>query len=320
MSRLADAGVALPRLGLGTAAIGGLHGPVSHDDAAAALGAAWRAGIRFYDTAPLYGRGLGETRTGALLRPQPRDAFVLSSKVGWRIRPDGTLALDYSRTGTIRSVEESLGRLGVDHLDIALVHDIDPYNHRDNYPARLREVLADALPALAELKRNGRIRAFGIGVNDPEVCLQVLADADLDCILLAGRYTLLDASAAAALFPECLRRATDVIVGAPFNTGLLAKGSRSTGRYHHDAPSEAILRRVRALEGACERHGVPLAAAALHFPVRHPAVAAVLPGPRSARQVEEVAAAATLAVPDALWDDLGAIVGPTMGRSREECA
>lgn len=320
MSRLTDAGIPLPRLGLGTAAIGGLHGPISDDDAAAALGAAWRAGIRFYDTAPLYGRGLGETRTGALLRGQPRDTFVLSSKVGWLVTSEGAPTLDYSRGGTIRSVEDSLTRLGVDRLDIALVHDIDPYNHHEAYPARLREVLAGALPALADLKRDGMIRAVGIGVNDPDVCLQILAEAELDCILLAGRYTLLDASAARSLFPECLRGSTDVIVGAPFNTGLLAKGSRSAGRFHHDAPSEDVLRRVRSLESVCERHGVPLAAAALQFPVRHPAVAAVLPGPRSARQVEEVAAAAKIEVPDTLWDDLAGLGIPSLSRSREEYA
>ena len=317
MGRLAAAGIRLPSLGLGTAALGGLHGPVTKSDAAAALETAWEAGIRFYDTAPLYGRGLGELRTGTALRERARDSVVLSTKVGWRMHPlhrqDGApagalpfgLACDYSRDGTLRSVEDSLTRLGLARIDIALVHDVDPYNHGDAYPQRRREVLDGALPALRQLQAEGVVGAVGIGVNDPAVCLDILRLAELDCILLAGRYTLLDGSAAETLLPECLRCGIDIIVGAPFNTGILARGSVHGARYHHRAADPDIVARVVAIEAICERHGVALPAAALRFPLRHPAVVSVLPGPRSAAQVREIAVHAAAVIPDAFWHDLG---------------
>ena len=233
---LGESGVHLPTLGFGGATIGNLHGPVSTAQAAQTLHAAWQEGLRYFDTAPLYGRGLGELRVGHALRDRPRDAFVLSTKVGWRVQPlsrparhDGAtgalpvaLHIDYSRDGTFRSVEDSLLRLGIDGIDIAFVHDVDSYNHGDAYPTRLREVLEGALPALHELRRQGVLGAIGVGVNDCGVCLDILRAAEVDAFLLAGRYTLLDRSAATELLPKCLQRGVGVVLGAPFNTGALA--------------------------------------------------------------------------------------------------
>jgi D-threo-aldose 1-dehydrogenase len=315
---LSRANLLVPSLGLGGAALGGMHGAVTEAEAASALKAAWDSGIRYYDTAPLYGRGLGELRTGAALRDRPRQSFTLSTKVGWRMRPlakdqpapaPGNLpfrcTIDYSFDGTLRSIEDSLVRLGLDFVDMAFVHDVDPYNHGEAYRTRFAEVVDGALPALARLRDEGVVRAIGVGVNSCGVCLDFLATAELDCLLLAGRYSLLDRQAELALLPECERRGVGVIVGAPFNTGILAKGRGGKFNHHAEAPPE-VLARVDAMAAACDAHGVSLMAAALQFPLRHPAVLSVLPGPRSEQQLKGVALAAAEVIPDTLWDELTA--------------
>jgi len=315
---LGRSGIELPVLGLGGATIGNLHGPVSAADAAQVLDAAWQHGLRYFDTAPLYGRGLGELRVGQALRARPRDQFVLSTKVGWRFQPlarqaapAGSLPFaarcDYSREGTLRSLEDSLLRLGLDRIDIAFVHDVDPYNHGEAYPERLREVLDGALPTLYELRRQGVVRAVGVGVNDRGVCLDILRATEVDAFLLAGRYTLLDRRASDELLPLCRERGVGVVLGAPFNTGVLAAGSgpaASAARFNHGPVAPDVAARVQAMSRACARHGTSLMAAALNFPLTDPAVAAVLPGPRSAAQLEQIAAAFAEPVPDALWREL----------------
>ncbi len=305
----------MPPLGLGGAAIGNLHGAVAPEVAQGVLAGAWSGGVRYFDTAPLYGRGLGELRIGAALREHPRDSFVLSSKVGWRTAPlqrdaaapaalPFSLHCDYSREGTLRSVEDSLQRLGLERLDAVFVHDVDPYNHGEAYPAKLRAVLEGALPALHELRRAGLVRAVGVAVNSVEVCQDVLREATVDAFLLAGRYTLLDRSAGELLLPECARRGVGVILGAPFNTGVLAAGATAHARYNHRPLQADIAARVRRLQRACEGHGVSLLAAALQFPLTHPAIAAVLPGPHTLEQMRGVLAAFHEPVPQALWDEL----------------
>lgn len=316
---LPRASVAVPALGLGGAALGGMHGVVAEAEAARTLADAWEHGIRYFDTAPLYGHGLGELRTGAALREHARDGFVLSTKVGWRVDPlhrplpsvsPGKLPfdcrIDYSFDGTMRSVEDSLLRLGLDRVDLAFVHDADPYNHGAAYPSRFAEVLAGALPALTSLRAQGIVRAVGIGVNDCSVCLDFLREAELDCILLAGRYSLLDGRAETELLPECEKRGVGVIIGAPFNTGILAK--KRGGKFNHgaDAPPD-VAARVEAMHEACKAHHVPLMAAALQFPLRHPAVVSVLPGPRSRDQLAGIAEAAQTPIPATLWAELDAI-------------
>jgi D-threo-aldose 1-dehydrogenase len=312
-------GVAMPALGLGGAALGGMHGVVTEAEAARTLNDAWEYGIRYFDTAPLYGHGLGELRTGAVLRERPRDDFVFSTKVGWKMNPlhrpppslpAGNLpfdrGIDYSFDGTMRSVEDSLLRLGLDRIDLVFVHDVDPYNHGTTYPLRFAEVLAGALPALTRLRAEGIVRAIGVGVNDCRVCLDFLREAEPDCFLLAGRYSLLDGRAEVELLPECEKRGVGVIIGAPFNTGILAK--RRGGKFNHDAdaPSD-IAARVEAMHEACEAHGVTLMAAALQFPLRHSAVVSVLPGPRSPDQLAGIAEAAQTPIPATLWAALDAM-------------
>jgi D-threo-aldose 1-dehydrogenase len=309
----------MPIIGLGGAALGGMHGVVTEQEAAAALEAAWHHGFRYFDTAPFYGRGLGEIRTGTALRAHGLADHVLSTKVGWRVdalrkpvtppAPGNlpfSLAIDYSFDGTLRSVEDSLMRLGRDSIDLVFVHDVDPYNHGPQYEARFAEVIEGALPALARLRREGVIKGFGIGVNNCDVCLDFLAEAEPDCFLLAGRYSLLDRQAEQDLLPRCEARGVGVIIGAPFNTGILAKGRG--GKFNHTttAPPE-VLARVDAMELACERHGVSLMTAALQHPLRHPAVLSVLPGPRSQQQLAGIAMAARTVVPQNLWNELDAI-------------
>lgn len=310
--------LSIPAIGLGGAALGGLHGPVSEALAAEAIGAAWEQGFRWFDTAPLYGHGLGELRTGAALRDHPRADFVLSTKVGWRMEPlaqtealrPGSLPfncrIDYSFDGTLRSIEDSLLRLGLDRLDIAFVHDVDPLNHGEGYPVRFRQVLKGTLPALTRLRDEGVVRAVGIGVNNCSVCLQFLKQTDLDCILIAGRYSLLNREAATFLFPECIRRGVGIIVGAPFNTGILAKGVAGKFNHSSDLPA-AVVSRVEAMTKACAAADVSLMAAALQFPLRHSAVVSVLPGVRSAAQLQQIAEAARVAIPESLWNELHSI-------------
>jgi D-threo-aldose 1-dehydrogenase len=313
--RLGASDVELTTLGLGGAAIGNLHRPVAPGVAAAVLSDAWAMGVRYFDTAPLYGRGLGEMRTRTALRGRPRDAYVLSTKVGWRLStleretvrvdaddPPYALQCDYSRDGTLRSVEDSLLRLGADRIDMLLVHDVDPYNHgMDGYRERVREVLDGALPALHELKRAGAVRAIGIAVNDCSVCLEFLRHAEVDAFLLAGRYTLLDQQAAEELLPRCLRRGVGVIVGAPFNSGVLATGATAGARFNYRALDPSTRECVEQLGDLCEAHSVSLMGAALQFPLRHPCVASVLAGPRSAEQLRGIATAFDEEIPDSLW-------------------
>lgn len=321
-------GQSLPVLGLGGAALGNLHGAITDEAAAAVFDAAWQAGIGYFDTAPLYGRGIGELRTGHALRPRQSSRPVVSTKVGWclePLRPDpgapaGALPFaitsDYSREGTLRSIEASLLRMGLARLDIALVHDVDPWNHGAHWRQRLREAIEGALPALADLRRQGLVGAVGLAVNSVEACSEALAAADVDVLMLAGRYTLLDRSADDGLFAECLRRSIGVIVGAPFNSGILAGGSASP-RFNYRQASPAIAGHVATLERECRARGVSLAAAALQFPLRHPAVKAVVTGPRSAEQLAGLVAAFAEPIPADLWARLSAPSPPPPPQTRE---
>jgi D-threo-aldose 1-dehydrogenase len=311
---LPRSGLELPVLGLGGAAIGNLHGPVSELDAAGVLGDAWSAGMRYFDTAPLYGRGLGELRTGAFLCGRTRADYVLSSKVGWRVDPlampsksvpEGALpfelSCDYSRDGALRSIEHTLIRTGISRLDIALVHDVDHSNHGGGWRDRLGEVLDGALPALADLRQAGVVGAVGIAVNNVEVCLEVIGRAEVDVLMLAGRYTLLDRSGGDALLGKCRRRGIGVIVGAPFNSGILARGASARARFNYRPADERIRAHVAAFERECRAAGVSLAAAALQFPLRHPAVVSVVPGPRNRAQLRRLLAAFSEQIPEDLW-------------------
>jgi D-threo-aldose 1-dehydrogenase len=304
-------------LGLGTATLGGSRIDVTPAAAQAIVDAAWQAGVRYVDTAPFYGVGQAERAVGDALRDKPRDEWVLSTKVGRLLRPNPTgvyadgrdhplpfdPVYDYSHDGILRSVEDSLQRLGLARIDILYVHDIGTYQHGEEaHPALMRTLRDSGCRALEELRRSGTVKAIGIGVNEREVLLEALEWGQWDAFLLAGRYTLLEQVPLDDLLPKCLAAGTSIVVGGPLNSGILA--GRDTWNYR-TAPSE-IVARVEAIRAVCDRHGVPLAAAALQFPLAHPAVAAIIPGPRS---VEEFAANLALLrhpIPGGLWRDLRA--------------
>ena len=311
--------------GFGGAPLGNLFAPITDADAVALVRDAYANGIRYFDTAPHYGNGLSEHRIGAALRNVPRDDFLLSTKVGRLLVPDphaprdqngfvGVLPFvqrwDYSYDGTLRSVADSLQRLGQARVDYVFIHDVARDAHGDAQPQRFREAMDGAVPALARLRAEGAIRGYGLGVNDWQVCIDALGHADPDLLLLAGRYTLLDQSALPELLPRCAARGVRVVIGGPFNSGILASGTRpADGRtpYFNYAPAPPdIVARATAIEDLCREHGVPLQAAALQFPRAHPAVACVLPGARSFAELTQNQAMVAAPLPDAFWRDLRA--------------
>lgn len=287
--------IELGSLGLGTAPLAGLYEPVEDDAAHAVVERAWQLGIRYFDTAPYYGSGLAERRLGAALSGKPRDEYVVSTKVGRLLEPGAHdwhgSYFDFSADSALRSLESSLERLGLDSIDIALVH--DPDDHYD-------EALAGALPALARLRDENVVRAIGVGMNQPAMLARFAREADPDCFLVAGRYTLLDRSAADELLPLCEEQEIDVIAGGVFNSGVLAGGTT----FDYETAPPDVVGRVAELRETCARHGVPLAAAAVQFPRRHPAVANVLVGCRTADEVEEDVRLFELDLPAALWSEL----------------
>ncbi|HEX6351319.1 MAG TPA: aldo/keto reductase [Candidatus Dormibacteraeota bacterium] len=296
----------LPRVGLGTAPLGNLFSAVPESEARALVERAWTAGIRLFDTAPLYGYGLAERRLGALLSAQPRDSFLLSTKVGRLVRPrarpepgDFVIAdhvgpvWDFSYEGARRSLEESLDRLRLNRVDIALIHDPDDHH---------AEALGGAYRALHELREQGVVRAIGAGMNQAEALARFAREGDFDVFLVAGRHTLLEQPALPELLPLCVERGIQVMVGGVFNSGLLAGGAT----YNYRPAPARLLERAQALEATCARHGVPLKAAALQFPYGHPAVASVLLGCRSVAQLEENLALLAHPVPPGLWSELKA--------------
>ena len=312
------------RLGLGGAPLGNLFAPVTDAQAHTLLDAAWTSGCRSFDTAPHYGHGLSEQRLADALRQRPREAFMLSSKVGRLLTPDagvpheqhgyvGGLPFrqhwDYSAAGVRRSVEDSLQRLGLARLDVAFVHDCDAATHGGNADAVRRQVIDEALPALRALQREGVVGAVGLGVNDVQIVLDVLREADLDVLLLAGRYSLLDHGALPALLPLCVARGVRIALGGAFNSGLLATGTRggsSPARFNYAPAAREWVERTARIEAACERHGVALRAAALQFPLAHPAVEIVLVGARSAAEWQDSQAMAQQPIPSVFWHDLRA--------------
>ncbi len=308
---LGRSGVRVTRLVFGGAPIGGLFAPVSDEDAAATLEAAWAAGVRAFDTAPHYGVGLSEQRLGTFLRDKPREQFVAGTKVGRLLAAAdgdvqgadgfyGTPALtrvrDYSRDGVLASLEASLGRLGLDCIDIVLIH--DPDEHAE-------QALDGAFPALAELRAAGVIGAVGVGMNQAPLLEWFVRRADLDCVLVAGRYSLLDGSAAGTLLPECQRRGVAVLAGGVFNSGVLARPGPGATYDYAPAPGP-VLDRARRIAAVCARHGLAVGAVALQFVLAHPAVTAAVLGVRSAAEMIQDAGYLATRVPDDVWAELSA--------------
>lgn len=264
------------------------------------LDACWDAGLRYFDTAPLYGGGESERRFGASLARRSRDEFVLSTKAG----RNGTESFDYSTEGVTRSLQGSLERLGLSRVDIVYLHDVDPDMHGSDFERRFEQATTQAYPALAKLRDAETIGAIGIGLKDWDVALRLAQTCRLDCIMLAGGYTLLQHGGLRELLPWCEANGVSVILAAPYNTGILASGAVEGARYYYRPAPPDIVARTRALEAVCARHDVPLAAAALQFPLHHPAVVSVAVGHERASEVARNIALLELRIPVALWSEL----------------
>ena len=301
------------RLGLGCAQLGNLYREMTDETAAAIVDTAWDTGVRYFDTAPHYGLGLSEQRLGASLRGRPRDEYVLSTKVGRLLEENPAYAgerdtegfdvpatlvrrRDYSRDGVLRSLESSMARLGVDRIDIAFVHDAEDF---------VEEALAGAIPALIELRDQGVLRGVGLGMNFDRVLAEFVRRSDVDTIMVAGRYTLLEQPSLDELLPLCEERGVRVMAAGVFNSGLLAKPTVGTTYNYEEAPPE-LVERARRIADVCARFDVELPAAAIAMPARHPAVEAVVLGASSVRQVESNAARAAVEIPPELWETLTA--------------
>ncbi|WP_309094330.1 aldo/keto reductase [Streptomyces sp.] len=312
MNRLGGSGVEVSALSFGAAAIANLYTAVGDEEAHEAVEAAWQRGIRYFDTAPHYGLGLSERRLGAALRDHPRDHYTISTKVGRRLEPaDGTgddlangfavpathrRVWDFSADGIRRTLESSLERLGLDRVDVVYLH--DPDEHAE---AAFRE----GYPALEKLRAEGVVGAIGAGMNQSAMLTRFVRDTDVDVVLCAGRYTLLDQSALTDLLPAALERGTSVVIGGAFNSGLLANPEPGARYNYAAAPSELVERALR-LKSVADRHGTTLRAVALAFCAAHPAVASVLVGARSAHEVRDCAHQFAARVPGALWQELRA--------------
>ncbi|MFG3367736.1 aldo/keto reductase [Streptomyces sp. NPDC048156] len=311
-----DHGLRLPRIGLGTASLGNFLGAVTDQQAVDTIRRAHARGIRYVDTAPLYGHGLAETRTGAAVRDMPREDLVVSSKAGRLLRadaprdetqhldgepfytdvPDSGPVWDFSYEGVRTSLAESLDRLGLDRIDILHLHDPD-----DHY----EQAASTAYAALRDLRAEGAVKAIGAGMNRTPVLTRLVENCDLDLVLLAGRYTLLDQSSMADLLPACRAHGTTVVVGGVFNSGILLDPSPGA-RYDYAPADAAIVAKARRIQEVCDRHDVPLAAAALQFPLAHPQIASVLIGARSVPELDMDLDLLDVVIPDALWHDLRA--------------
>ncbi len=318
---LGRTGLEVTRLAFGGASIGGLFKWVEDDDAVATVRHAWSLGVRYFDTAPLYGFGASERRIGQALAGRSRDGFVLSTKVGRLVRDasaiqpgadidrqllDGRedayyvvrapvrMVFDYSADGVRRSLEESLGRLGLERIDIALIHDPDEH---------WAEAIDGAWPALERLRAEGVIRAVGAGMNQSAMLTRFVRETTMDVVLVAGRYTLLDQSGLHDLLPACLERGVSVLVGGVMNSGVLAD-PRGGARFDYAPAPADVIERARRIGEVCARHDIPLRAAAMQFPMAHPAVASLVAGVRSIDHLDEYPALLGHAIPADLWSEL----------------
>jgi D-threo-aldose 1-dehydrogenase len=322
--RIGNGGLTFTELGFGTAPLGNLYRAISEEEAQAALQAAWDTGCRYFDTAPLYGLGLSETRLNHFLRGRKRDDYILSTKVGRLLEvcaPDERTGIgkffdtparrevyDYTHDGIMRSLEASFERLGVDRIDILYVHDIDISNHGSQavLDAKLEELMSSGYHALVSLRDQGLIKAFGAGVNEWQPCQWLAERGDFDLFLLAGRYTLLEQESLDSFLPLCEERSIGIILGGPYNSGILATGARPGAFYNYEEAPQKILDRVTRIEDVCRTHGVRLIEAALQFPLLHPSVMSIIPGGQSAEQVNANRAHLDADIPAALWEDLKA--------------
>jgi len=310
-------------LGLGGAPMGGFRATIPEAEAVALTDAGYEAGIRYFDTSPYYGYGRSELRMGAALREKPRDSFVLSTKIGRILHamkpgekppadfrdtglPGFAPVFDYTYDGVMRSLEHSHLRLGLAKIDIALVHDVDFWTTKDRevLDQRFKTVMDSGFKALDELRKAGIIGAIGVGINESDTSLRFIKAGDFDCMLLAGRYTLLEQGALAEFLPECVKRSVSVILGGPYNSGILTGGVSGTSTHDYAQAPAPLIDKARKIEAVCKRHGVELGAAAMQFPLFHPAFCAVIPGALSAREVTQNVGRMSVKIPSDLWSEL----------------
>ena len=323
--RLGNGGLTFTELGFGTAPLGNLYKAISDGEARATLDAAWEGGVRYFDTAPLYGLGLSETRLNPFLRDKPRDSYILSTKVGrlieycspehragvgkWFNVPQRRENFDYTYDGVMRSFEHSFSRLGVDQIDILYVHDLCAFSHGSKAASdmRVKEFFAGrGYEAMISLRDQGMIKAIGGGVNEWEVCQNLAERGDFDLFLLAGRYTLLEQKALDSFLPLCEARGIGIITGGPYNSGILATGAKPGSFYNYDPAPQGIIDRVNAIEVVCSDHNVRMVDAAFQFPLLHPAHVAVIPGGQGVDEMAGNLQAAYADIPAELWVDLKA--------------
>jgi D-threo-aldose 1-dehydrogenase len=311
-------------LGFGTAPLGNLYRALDEDLPSLTLNGAWDAGIRYYDTAPLYGLGLAETRLNPFLRHHKREDYVISTKIGRLLKvvpPDQRTGIgkffstpsrrevyDYSYDGVMRSVEFSLERLGIDTIDILLAHDVDIFTHgsKEASDRRIRELMDGGYHALEKLRSEGTVKAIGAGINEWQVAETLARAGNFDLFLLAGRYTLLEQEALQTFLPYCKQRNIGIILGGPYNSGILATGPKPGAFYNYDPAPPAVLDRVARIEHVCSSHGVKLVEAALRFPLGHPCVVSVIPGGQTPQEVTRNGEIMAAKIPAALWADLKA--------------
>lgn len=307
-------------MGFGSAPVGNFLKPISEEVSDAMVQKAWESGMRYFDTAPYYGHGLSEARLGHSLRWKKRSDFVISSKVGRVLKAAPRAAIDfrpwvdalpfvchfdYTYDGTMRSFEDSLQRLGLEHIDILYIHDADVFTHgAEKQKVYFRQAIAGCYPALVKLKEQGAVKAIGVGVNNWEVMLDFMKAGDFDCLLMAGRYTLLEQDPLDELLPLCEKRGAAVVIGGGLNSGILATGAVPGAKYNYAPAPEPIMEKVRQIETVCRAHGVPLPAAALQFLLAHPAVASHVPGTRTVEQMEQNIAWISHPIPLDFWAEL----------------
>jgi D-threo-aldose 1-dehydrogenase len=322
----APSGAAIPftELGFGSAPIGNLYRAWNEEEAQAVLKEQWGAGIRYIDTAPLYGLGLSETRINHFLRGKPRESYVISTKVGRLLRackpgertgigkffdtPSRREAYDYSYDGVMRSLEFSLERLGIDYVDILFCHDIDVFTHgsTEKRDAHIAAFMKGGYKALAKLREEKVVKAIGAGVNEWEAPEILARQGDFDIFLLAGRYTLLEQEALQSFLPLCEKRGIGIVIGGAYNSGILASGPVKGAWYNYSEAPQPILDRAAKLQAVCESHGVKLVEAALRFPLAHPAVVCVIPGASKPEEVARNMQTLAAKIPPGLWKDLKA--------------
>lgn len=305
--------------GFGTAPIGNIFREIDEDTSNAMIQHAWESGVRYFDTAPLYGHGLSELRTGHSLRWKDRDEFVLSSKVGRILKPAAkadidfapwtnagrfNMHFDYSYDGTMRSIEDSLQRLNLERMDICFIHDIDAPAHGDEQPEVFKQAMDGCWKALSKLRDEGLVKAIGVGVNEWEVCHAALEQRDFDCFLLAGRYTLLEQESLDKFLPLCAERGAAVVLGGGFNSGILATGAIEGAKYNYVPAPHEIMDRTRKIEAVCAEYRVPLPAAAMQFVVAHPAIKSFVAGTRTVDQLAQNLKWFSHPIPTQFWSTL----------------